>query len=91
MKTDSPCNKISASLAALGLALFGIIPAWSQVAVYAAPVTSTNTEAWDSPFYWVANGGTAYDLSTGKSVAPGTPSRVGSYYHTGSTTTVGEG
>jgi hypothetical protein len=91
MKTNCPARRFSTLLAALGLAVWGVTPAFSQDVTYAARVSSTNTEAWDSPFYWIPNGGTAYGRSTGYSTAPQTPTRVGSYYHMASTMTVGEG
>jgi hypothetical protein len=54
-------------------------------------VISTSTTVFDAPCYWIPNGGTAYSTSTGKSGAPGTPTRVGCYFHTMSTAAVGEG
>ncbi len=84
-------TKFSTLLTAVTLAACALTPAFSQDAIYAARVSSTDSNVWDSPFYWVSNGGTAYGLSTGVSTAPGTPSRLGCYYHTASTLTVGEG
>jgi hypothetical protein len=91
MKTNCPGHRFSTLLAALGLVAWGVTPAFGQSAVYAARVTSTNTEVWDSPFYWIPNGGTPFGLSTGLSSAPDLPSRLGCYYHYANTMTVGEG
>ena len=78
----------------LGLMAWGAVSASGQDAVYAARISSTDTSVWDPPFYWIAAGGTAYGLSTGKSQPTypvGTPLRAGSYFHNTSTMTVGEG
>ena len=94
MSTKCPPINIRTLFIALGLVAWGAVTALGQDGIYAARVSSASTTVWDSPFYWIANGGSAFSTSTGKSAATNpvsTPSRVGCYFHTASTTTVGEG
>src|SRR5580765_427745 len=75
----SPLRGAALLLASLGLLALGSVTASAQT--YAARVSSTSTTVFDAPCYWIPNGGTAYSTSTGKSGAPGTPTRVGCYFH----------
>src|SRR6266536_2843824 len=55
---------------------------------YAARVSGTT---WTPPFWEIPNGGTAYSTSTGLSGQSGLPTRVGCFYHSANTLTVGQG
>jgi len=94
MRTEWFDHTVKMVLVALGFAAWSSVPAFGQDHVYAARVSSASTSVWDPPFYWIANGGPLYATSTHTSSVTNpvsTPSRVGSYYHSASTMTVGEG
>lgn len=82
-------------LVAAGLAASSMTTAFAQDGVYAARVSSTSTTNWDAPFYWIDYGANSpYGTSQYESTATdpvGTPTRVGSYFHTASNLSVGEG
>jgi hypothetical protein len=94
MKTESPFKCIGTQLLSLGLAAWGVNTAPAQDAVYAARVSTLNTN-FVSPFYRIENGptsswGTSPSQSTVTSPV-GTPTRVGSWFHTVGEFAAGEG
>ena len=95
MKTKSLNHHLNFWLLPLTLAAGSLNPASAQDAVYAARVASTSSTIWDAPFYWIDAGAySPYGTSTYQSSATdpvGTPSRLGSYYHTARLLSVGEG
>lgn len=95
MKTKGLCNSIKSLLLAFGLTACGAGTVSGQDAVYAARVSSPNETVWDAPFYWIDYGPySPYSTSTSKSSAAdpvGTPTRIGSYWHTAHNLSVGEG
>jgi hypothetical protein len=81
MKTKCASQAISlfkTVFVALGLLALGTSSA--HAIAYGAQVVSGQNPS--APFYWIPNGGSAYLSSTGKSGAPGVPSRYGCYYRT---------
>ena len=95
MTTERLFDGVSTLLIALGLFAWGLSTAFSQDAVYAARVSSTSSTNWDAPFYWINYGAhSPYGTSDQQSTATNpvsTPTRAGSYYHTASLLSVGEG
>jgi hypothetical protein len=95
MKAQLSHPRIGARLITIGLAALGFTTAFGQDAVYAARVSSGSSTIWDAPFYWIDAGvrspyGTA-TVQSGVTDPVGTPTRVGSYYHTANSLSLGEG
>jgi hypothetical protein len=96
MKTEWSFNNTRTLLVSLCLGACGAATALGQDAVYPALVSSTSDTVWDAPFYWIDHGDySPYGRSTShKSTATdpvGTPTRLGSYWHTANSLSVGEG
>jgi hypothetical protein len=93
MKTEWPSDRIRTLLLCLGLLTLGVASASAQdTHIYAARMSSNTDTNWDVPFRWMGTPGSAYSISTGKSLAPGVPpDRVGSYFHTLREQIVGDG
>ena len=94
MKTTCFTNHISTWLTVLALAAWGATVASAQLSevIYCARMHSTSTSIWDTPFWWISAGGSAYSTTTAQSTAPGTSAgRVGSYEHTANNLSPGEG
>ena len=89
MKTEWFSHNFRVALLALALAAATAAYASDQV-VYCARVNSTSTTNWDTPFWWISAGGSAYGTSTAMSTAA-TKSRAGSYWHTANSLSPGEG
>jgi hypothetical protein len=94
MNIERLSKRIGTLLITLGLAAWAATAASAQVAeIYCARMSSNDTTNWDAPFWWIPGpGNSPYGISDHKSAAAGTPgSRVGSYYHTPSILSPGEG
>jgi len=91
MKTEWFLHSFRIPLLALSLAA-AIISSSAEEVIYCARMHSTSTSIWDPPFWWISAGGSAYSTATVKSTAAGTPTgRDGSYVHTASSLSPGEG
>ncbi len=90
MKTEWTFRTFRPLLIALALAVT-TTSSTADMVVYCARVRSTSATAWDPPFWWISAGGDTYGTSTSQSTAPGTPTRLGSYYRTVDALFFGEG